>query len=135
MLGFFYFILNSPPPTRDVTCFGLYFDYKNMRRQCQINTLVYLTFGLLGPRSHLNILRSWVPGSTLGVPSPGSHLDILGSQVSVTGSHLWMSWVLGPTFPLCHCCLLMLLVYRNFDALLPWRVFIWYCLLRYFLPK
>ena len=32
-------IYYSPPLTRDVTCFRLYFDGKNIR-QCQMNTLI-----------------------------------------------------------------------------------------------
>ena len=31
--------------------------------------------------SNLNILRSWIPGPTLGVPRPGSYICILGSRV------------------------------------------------------
>ena len=38
-LAFFYFILSSPSLTRDVTWVRLYLDGKNMRRQCQMNTL------------------------------------------------------------------------------------------------
>ena len=34
------FILNVPPLTRDVTCSRLYLNGKNMRRKCQMNTLV-----------------------------------------------------------------------------------------------
>ena len=38
-LSFFYFILNLPPLTSDVTCSRLYLDGKNVRRKCQMNTL------------------------------------------------------------------------------------------------
>ena len=38
-LAFFYFILSSPSLTRDVKWVRLYLDGKNMRRQCQMNTL------------------------------------------------------------------------------------------------
>ena len=38
-LAFFYFILSSPPLTRNVTWARLYLDGKDMRRQCQMNTL------------------------------------------------------------------------------------------------
>ena len=38
---FFYFILNLPPLTRDVTCSRLYLDRKNMRQQCQMNALFW----------------------------------------------------------------------------------------------
>ena len=41
VVGFFYFVLNSPPLTLDVTWSGFYFHGKNIRRQCQINTLKY----------------------------------------------------------------------------------------------
>ena len=46
-LGFFYFIPNSSPLTRDVICFRLYLDGEKMRKQCQMNTLLkkfFLTF-------------------------------------------------------------------------------------------
>ena len=38
-LGIFYFLLNSPPLTGDVTCSRLYLDGKNMRRKYQMNNL------------------------------------------------------------------------------------------------
>ena len=37
--GLFYCILNSTPLTRDVTCSVTLLGQKNMRRQCQMNTL------------------------------------------------------------------------------------------------
>ena len=39
-LGFFYFILDSPPLTRDVTCSRLHLHGKIMRRKCQISTIL-----------------------------------------------------------------------------------------------
>ena len=39
MLGFFHFVLNSSPLTRDVTCSVSLLGGNIMRRQCQINTL------------------------------------------------------------------------------------------------
>ena len=39
-LGLFYFILNSPPLTRNVTCSRLYLNRKNMRGKCQMNNLL-----------------------------------------------------------------------------------------------
>ena len=39
-LGLFYFIMNSPPLIRNVTCSRLYLDRKNMREKCQMNNLL-----------------------------------------------------------------------------------------------
>ena len=41
-LVFFCFILNSPPLTRGVTLSKLYLDGKNMRRKCQMNSVILL---------------------------------------------------------------------------------------------
>ena len=52
-LNFFYFILNSTELTRDVTYSRLYSDGKNMRRQCQINTLLRILIGKKHPKIKL----------------------------------------------------------------------------------
>ena len=36
---FLLFYSQLAPLTRDVICFGIYFDEKDIRRQCQMNTL------------------------------------------------------------------------------------------------
>ena len=40
-LGLFYFILNWPPLTRDVTCSRFYLNLKTMRTKRQMNNLLY----------------------------------------------------------------------------------------------
>ena len=40
-LGFFYFVLNSTPLNRDVTCSRLYLHIKNMRGKCQMSNLFW----------------------------------------------------------------------------------------------
>ena len=39
-LSFFYFVLNLPPLTRDVTCSLTLLERKSMRRKCQMNTVL-----------------------------------------------------------------------------------------------
>ena len=59
MLGFFYFILNSGPLIRDVACSRLYLDGKNMRRECQMNTLMVAKSYLLNT---VWLFLTFVPG-------------------------------------------------------------------------